>query len=80
MISAPNTIHPLSNADLYVRQRTKAVIVGFRPDGEAIWGRQDFILFREGNGTREIPLLPEDMNATAAQHVAALGSARAKEG
>jgi hypothetical protein len=41
--------------DLSAQVRTKAVIVGGTAD-DPIWGTAEFVLIRDGNGWREIPI------------------------
>ncbi len=57
LISAANTVHPLSNADLRgVEPEMKSTIVGFREDGAPIWRRVPVVRIRINHGWVETRL------------------------
>lgn len=54
LISAANTVHPLSNADLRgVEPEMKSTIIGFDGNGDPIWRRVPVHRVRDGKGYRE---------------------------
>lgn len=66
LISAANTVHPLSNADLRgVEPEMKSTIVGFREDGSPIWRRVPVTRVRINQGWVETPLNQEERDERA---------------